>query len=136
MPVLTDEENAKLAFRQMERQESVDIPASDLGEVEVYVTESYAEMETRSFDGLDPREYAEELAQQAARSYAKKEYTGLREHKRDFERKYERWANRAAERFHRDDLEIDPHEPIADRVRSELEIEMSDDDFRSEDTTP
>lgn len=128
MPINSDADNAKLVFRQLERQEKVDIAASDLGELEVYVQEAYDRMETRAFDGLDPRTYAQGLADNAARAYAKKEYTGLREHKRDWERKYRKWSSQAAQQYHRDDLETESPETHADKVRSDLA--EYDDDWR------
>jgi hypothetical protein len=120
MPVKSDEDNAKLAYRQLRRQQDVDIPASDVEELVVYVEEAYELLKDRTSPLFDPRTYARRLAEKAARAYAKMEYTGIARYENQYERAAERWGNEAATAYHRDDLATNPHETIADRQRRKI----------------
>ena len=126
MAISSDEDNAKLALRQLNRQVDGEVPASDLGELKAYVTEAYSRLTARSSEAFDPKTYAKELAEKAARAYAKAEYTGQGVFEERYERAAQRWANQAATEYHRDDLQARPYRPPADRYRSDIHPSTGD----------
>lgn len=120
MAIKSNDDNARLAFKQLQRQQDAELPASDVGELEAYVEEAYERLKDRASPLFEPRVYAPRLAEKAARAYAKMEYAGVARYEEQYERAASRWADEAATAFHRDDLATNPHQTAAHRHRKAI----------------
>lgn len=114
----TADELANLTFRHLRRQEEGNVPASDKGELKHYI--ETAPLLEHASDRLDPTTDAPTLAEEARIAYAKAQYTGLREHRREFQRLRREWKRKARISLHREDLDRDEYETPASSIQSDL----------------
>lgn len=117
---MTDEENAKLVHRQLDRQTGGGIPASDVGELEIYVSEGYDQLVQRTDEKFAPKTYAPKLAEKAVRSWAKWQYTEADRYFAEFQSDLQEWKENARAQYHKDDLQTDPYVTPAAKRRDEI----------------
>lgn len=136
MAVKSDKENAKLVHRQLDRQTEQGIPASDLGELEVYVAEGYDQLTQRTSDEFAPKTYAPKLAEKAVRSWAKWQYTEAERYFAEFQSDLEKWKRKARAKYHKDDLQTNPYETPSSKRRDEISGRTNDPHVDTSRTTP
>lgn len=136
MPLKTDEENAKLAHRQLDRQTEGSIPASDVGELEVYIQEGYERLIEMTDEVFAPKTYAVDLAQKAVRSWAKWQYSEADRYFAEWQSDAQRWKKNARAQYHKDDLETGDRLTAAEKYRAQISHRTNHPHTDSPRTTP